>query len=140
MKSLFVDTSVWYSAADSADKSNLQAKEILSSEQGNLITSDHVLLETSLLIRIRLGKNQARTFWQSLRDGVARLEVTQTSDLEGAWNIGQTFLDQDFSIADRTSFALMTRLGINRAASFDRDFSLFRYGPGKKKAFEVLSA
>ena len=42
--SLFVDTSAWYAAADSDDRSNHQAKEILSAGE-RLVTTDHVLVE-----------------------------------------------------------------------------------------------
>jgi len=43
--SLFVDTSIWYAAADASDRSNSRAKAILKSG-GPLVTSDHVLIET----------------------------------------------------------------------------------------------
>jgi hypothetical protein len=36
-----------------------------------------------------------------------------------AWVTGQVFQDQDFSIVNRTSFAVMERLGITTVASFD---------------------
>jgi predicted nucleic acid-binding protein len=39
---------------------------------------------------------------------------------------------------DRTSFAVMQRLGLHRAASLDRDFAVFRYGPRRDRAFEVV--
>jgi predicted nucleic acid-binding protein len=39
---------------------------------------------------------------------------------------------------DRTSFAVMERLGIIRAASFDADFAVYRYGRKRDRAFEVL--
>jgi hypothetical protein len=32
----------------------------------------------------------------------------------------------------------MERLGITRVASFDRDFAIYRYGPNRDRAFEVL--
>jgi hypothetical protein len=32
----------------------------------------------------------------------------------------------------------MERLGLTRAASFDDDFAVYRYGRGRDKAFEVL--
>jgi predicted nucleic acid-binding protein len=60
------------------------------------------------------------------------------ADLETAWAIGETFPDQDFSIVDRTSFAVMERLGITRAASFDDHFAIYRYGRNRDRAFEVL--
>lgn len=73
--SVFVDTSAWYAAADSDDRSNLRAREIL---------------------------------------------------------------DQDLSLVDRTCFAVMNRLGLLRVASFDDDFGVYRFGPRRRLAFELL--
>ena len=50
------------------------------------------------------------------------------------WQIGALFSDQDFSIVDRTSFAVMQRLGIERAASFDDEFAVFQFGPNWRRA------
>ncbi len=44
----------------------------------------------------------------------------------------------DKSIIDRTSFAVMRRLGIERAASLDDDFAIFRFGPNRRQAFTVV--
>ena len=135
--SLFVDTSIWYAAADSSDRSNPEAKTVLSSGEA-LVTSDHVLIETWTLIRYRVGRKAAERFWQGLRDGVAIVETVGAADLEAAWQIGVSWRDQDFSIVDRTSFAIMRRLGIDRAASLDQDFAIFRYGPNRRQAFVVI--
>lgn len=135
--SLFVDTSIWYAAGDRGDRANRRAKEILKSDEP-LITTDHVLVETWLLFRHRLNRRAAERFWDGLRSGVAAIESVTTADLERAFAIGETYADQDFSIVDRTSFAVMQRLGLERAASLDDDFAVFRYGPGKRKAFSVL--
>jgi predicted nucleic acid-binding protein len=32
----------------------------------------------------------------------------------------------------------MRRLGIERAASFDSDFAVFRFGPGRRRAFTIV--
>jgi predicted nucleic acid-binding protein len=135
--SLFVDTSVWYAAADAGDRGHSKATEILSAGE-RLVGTDHVLVETWLLLRHRLGRNAAETFWDGLRSGVALIEPVTAGDLEVAWTIGRSFSDQDFSLVDRTSFAVMHRLGIERAASFDRDFLLYRFGPGRRRAFHVV--
>jgi predicted nucleic acid-binding protein len=134
---IFVDTSAWYAVADSGDRSNRRAKEVLSAT-ATFVTSDHVLLETWLLLRHRVSRNAAERFWKGLRSGAAHVEVVLAEDLEHAWEIGLQFPDQDFSLTDRTSFALMQRLQINRVASFDDDFAVFRYGRDRSLAFEVI--
>ena len=135
--SVFVDTSVWYAAADSGDASNSRAKAILTAGE-TLITSDHVLVETWTLLRYRLRRQAAERFWGALRNGVAAIEPVGPADLEVAWSIGLSYRDQDFSIVDRTSFALMQRLGIERAASFDDDFAIFRFGAQRRRAFTIV--
>ena len=135
--SLFVDTSVWYAAADSGDSSNERAKRILS-PAGSFLTTDHILVETWLLLRHRLHRGAAERFWEGLRGGVAVIEPVNGADLESAWAIGLDFPDQDFSIADRTSFAVMLRLGIHRAAALDDDYAVFRFGKNKNRAFEIV--
>ena len=73
-----------------------------------------------------------------MRQGAVRVEIVTTADMDAAWAIGERFTDQQFSLVDRTSFAVMERLGLTRAASFDRDFAVYRYGRNRDKAFEVL--
>jgi len=73
-----------------------------------------------------------------MRSGVAAIEPVGMADLEAAWQIGISWQDQDFSIVDRTSFAVMRRLGIERAASLDDHFAVFRFGPQRRQAFIVV--
>ena len=103
-----------------------------------LVTSDHVLVETWRLIHHFISAEAAEIFWGGLRNGIATIEQTTNADLEATWAIGEHFPDQDFSLVDLTSFALMERLGISRVISFDNDFAVFRDGLGHKAAFEVL--
>ncbi|HVI09041.1 MAG TPA: PIN domain-containing protein [Candidatus Binatia bacterium] len=135
--SLFVDTSIWYAAVDSGDRSNPRAKNILGASEP-LITSDHILVETWTLLHHKLGRKVAERFWEGLRGGVATIETVGPADLEAAWEIGVSWRDQDFSIVDRTSFAVMRRLGIERVASLDQDFAVFRFGPKRRQSFTVV--
>ena len=134
--SLFVDTSVWYAAADLDDAGHERAKELLSAGE-LLLTTDHILVETWVLLRHRLHVGAAERFWAALRSGVARVECVLPADLEVAWTIGRAWADQDFSIVDRTSFAVLERLGVTRVGAFDDDFAVYRFGPGRQRAFEV---
>jgi predicted nucleic acid-binding protein len=135
--SLFVDSSIWYAAADKSDTSNSRAKAALSGGEP-LITTDHILVETWTLVRHRLGWRAAERFWEGLRSGAATIESVGPADLNSAWEIGRSYRDQDFSIVDRTSFAVMRRLGIERAASLDDHFAIFRFGPNRRLAFTVV--
>lgn len=135
--SIFVDSSAWYAAARRGDRHNSRAKRLLATDE-RLVTSDHVLVETWRLIHHVISARAAEVFWDGLRSGIATIEQTTSADLEAAWAIGERFPDQNFSLVDRTSFALMERLGISRVISFDKDFSVFRYGRGRTNAFEVL--
>lgn len=97
-----------------------------------------MLIETWVLLRHRLHRKAAERFWEGIRGGVATLESVTAVDLEAAWAVGQAFPDQDFSVVDRTSFAVMLRLGVHRVASFDDHFAVFRFGAGRRRAFEVV--
>jgi predicted nucleic acid-binding protein len=134
---VFVDTSIWFAAIVSKDRGNRSATRILSSTTEH-VTTDHVLVETHLLLTVRGRPDAAETFWSAIRGGAARLEIVSEADMEAAWQIGRVFPDQGFSLVDRTSFAVMERLGITRAASFDYHFSVYRYGRNRQKAFDIL--
>jgi len=134
---LFVDSSMWYAAVDGADRSHRRASEILAGGEP-LLTSDQVLAETWSLIRRRIHHDAAERFWEALRAGVAGIEPVGVSDLEAAWAIGRLFPDQRFSLVDRTSFAVIERLGVTRAASFDAHFAVYRYGRARDRAFEIV--
>jgi predicted nucleic acid-binding protein len=133
---VFVDTSAFYATADSSDRWHERASEVLR-DAGRIVTTDHVLVETWRLVRAYGGYPAAERFWGGLREGGAVIENVLPNDLDKAWRIGEAFSDQDFSIVDRTSFAVMERLGIVSVASFDDHFSIYRFGPRRERAFDV---
>jgi len=119
------------------DRNNARAKEILGGID-RAVTTDHVIVETWLLLNNRYRRSGADLFWEGFRANAAQIELVTMADLQVAWTIADAFRDQTFSIVDRTSLAVMERLGITRVASFDRDFAIYRYGPNRDRAFEVL--
>ncbi|MDE0066497.1 MAG: PIN domain-containing protein [Acidimicrobiaceae bacterium] len=135
---IYVDTSAWVSMADSAEVAHERVAETLSEHRGRLITSDHVLQETWTVMRYRHGAAPAETLVNAIRAGIARVEVSLLADLEVAAAIGRAFEDQDFSLSDRTSWAVMERLGLSVAISLDRDFRVYRYGSDRRRALNVL--
>lgn len=134
---LFVDTSAFYAVVDDGDVNNARARKVLGAAEA-LVTSDLILAESWSLLHHRFGPHIAERFWAGIRSGGAVIEHIGPADLEVAWRIGEAFEDQDFSLVDRTSFAVMQRLGVHRAASFDNDFAIFRFGPRRERAFEMV--
>ena len=70
---------------------------------------------------------------------VAAIGQSVDADLGAARAIGEQFADQALSLVERTSFAMMERLGVLQMISFDDDFAVYRFGRGCGSAFEVLS-
>lgn len=133
----FVDTSVWFAAVNKRDRDHERAKEILGKIQSPL-TSTLVAAEAWRLMAQRLHWDAAESFLAVIRRGAAEVEAVGNPDFEAAWAIGQRFRDQSFSLTDRTSFAVMERLQVHSAASFDNDFAIYRFGGGKTGAFELI--
>ena len=134
---VFVDSSVWFASVFAKDMNSRRAKTLLTSGEP-LVTSDAVIVETWSLLFRRFHYSVAEQFWGGIRRGGAEIEKVTASDFDEAWRIGGLFADQRFSIVDRTSFAVMERLGLTRVASFDQDFAIYRYGRKRDRAFEVL--
>jgi len=134
---IFVDSSVWFALAVARDRGNTRAKSVLR-DNTDSVTTDHVMVETWLLLNSRYHHQAAERFWDRIRRGAVQIEFVTAVDLEKAWAIGEAFSDQTFSIVDRTSFVVMERLGITRTASFNDDFAIYRYGRNRDRAFEVL--
>jgi predicted nucleic acid-binding protein len=134
---VFVDTSAWFASVNAKDRHHHRASELLL-DQVELVTSTFVLVETWLLLQSKIGFYVAETFAGLVRSGGARLEHVTSEDMENVWRIATSFPDQRFSLVDRASFAMMERLGMSKVISFDDDFIIYRFGPYRRDAFEVL--
>ncbi len=138
---IFVDTSAFYGLADRNDRHHEQAQELYNAHisSDRLYTSDLVLAETWLLIRGRLGRQPALQWWAGLRSGIVDVRYAHAVDFEAAWRIIQEYADQDFSLVDCLSFALMERLGIETAFAYDHHFEVYRYGARAERHFRLLT-
>ncbi len=134
---VFVDTSIWYAAADDGDAHREVARSLLTEHAGALVTSDLVLAELWNLVNARVNHHTANRVVAATAAGIARVECATHADLEAAIAALATFPDQAFSLTDRTSWALMERLAITDALALDADFRIYRYGPQRRQAFAV---
>ena len=98
----------------------------------------HVLVETwTVACSLRYRAAADELVATILGRSVAEVLTATPQDILTALRIGETFADQDFSIVDRTSWAVMERCGITEAVAFDIDFSVYRFGPDLRQAFTV---
>lgn len=126
MRVIFVDTSGIVAAMNVKDKHHEKARAVLgrlSQERCSLLTTNYVRAETHALLLARAGRDLALRF---LEDETMAIEWVYPEDEERALEILRTFHDKDFSLTDATSFAVMERLGVKEALSFDRHF--IQYG------------
>ena len=138
MSRVFVDTSAWYALAASDDASHLRAVAVLREHSGRLVTTDHVLVETWFVARSRRDRASADALVSTVFDhDLAEVLTATPQDILHALRIGRLFGDQDFSMIDRTSWAVMERHGVKEAVSFDIDYAIYRYGPDLRGAFTI---
>jgi predicted nucleic acid-binding protein len=101
-------------------------------------TSDHVVVESWLLICSRLGRRAAMRFWDGLAANVLTVVASRRRISGAVTRSRRAWSDQTFSMVDRTSFALIERLGIRRTFAFDRHFRMVRLGWRRQLALEIV--
>ncbi len=122
MDAIFVDTSAWYALSNEHDTNHALARQYLT-ETNRLVTTNFIIDETITLTLIRAGyKNAVRVgelLWSRQLAGIVWVTA---EDERAAWQIFKHYNDKRFSFTDCTSFAVMTRLGLACAFTFDADF------------------
>jgi predicted nucleic acid-binding protein len=137
---IFVDTGAFYALADRGDRNHRTARNVFEARgtAGDLVTSDYVFVESWCLIRARLGRDAAMKFWDAMQSGVVTTYGVTSSDLARARAVASSWQDQDFSLIDCTSFALMERLKVDEALAFDNHFRIYRFGSKRQRAFRII--
>ncbi len=123
-----VDTSAFYALTDSKDKNHETAVAIrdrLLGEKWRLFTTNIILIEMHALILSRLGRAVALQVIQHVDRSNTTIVRVSPADEHAARRILAQYYDKDFALADATSFAVMKRLGISSAFTFDRHFAQY---------------
>lgn len=122
---VLIDASAYFALADDDDANYAVAQAILSnlaSQHYSLFTTTFVAAETHALLLARLSQNSATRFLRELEQSSTTLLHPAVDDLARARAIIYRYRDRDFSLTDTISFAMMERLGITVAFTFDRHF------------------
>ncbi len=119
---IFTDTSAWFALAYEGDPYHKAARTFVASAP-RLMTTNFVIDETITLVLMRLGYWPARELGEKLWSGQQThiVYVSQT-DQHAAWELFKQHDDKKFSFTDCTSFAVMERMGLLYAFTFDKHF------------------
>lgn len=116
----------WYAWQIVDDVDHPAAKAWFDQATEQLGTSDYVIDELLTLLRARGYDEIALKFGALLFAGIAcRVEYVQRVDLNRGWQVFSTYRDKEWSFTDCVSRAVIERLGIKTAASFDDHFRQF---------------
>lgn len=125
---VFVDTSAYFALTDARAQDHAAGQAIqtrLISERWRLFTTNFVLAEIHALALTRLGRAVAARVLRQLDESTTTIIRASAADERRAREIIFRYDDKDFSLTDAISFAVIERLGITQAFTFDRHFAQY---------------
>ena len=115
----FADTGAFVALLRQKDENYPAAKEFLSSRP-TLVTTDYVVDETVTLLLTRVSREAAVRFLDAVQHSrFVRLEMVGSPGFQEAADLFRSHEDKTWSFTDCASFAVMKRLGITQAFTFD---------------------
>jgi predicted nucleic acid-binding protein len=124
---VFVDSSAWFPLSHPANADHQPMAQALReriAQGARPVTTNLVIAETHSLILRRVHRSAALEFLREVRRA-PNLVVTSDEQLEERvqreWL--ERYADQNFSLTDGVSFAIMTERGIREALAVDRHFA-----------------
>ena len=122
----FVDTGAWFASVIPTDPRHRDVAEWHRANNFTLLTTDYVVDETLTLLRARGERTRAIELGRSFFDlGLFAVHRVDEHDLQEAWRSFREHPGRLWSFTDCTSKAVIERLHIKRALTFDRHFAEF---------------
>ncbi len=127
---VFVDSSAYLGLLDADDEHHASAVAIVSdlARAGwRQLTTNVLIIECHALLLSNLGIATAAQFLKDMDASRTTIVRVRASDEARAKQIIYQYTDKDFSFTDAISFAVMERLGIAWAFTFDRHFAQYGF-------------
>ena len=134
---VFVDSAAYLALLDADDEHHDTAVAIVSelaAEGWRQLTTNVLIIECHALILSHLGIAPAAQFLREMDASRTTIVRVRASDEARAKQIIYQYSDKAFSFTDALSFAVMERLSITRAFTFDRHFTQYGFtqlAPGR---------
>ncbi|MBI4333727.1 MAG: PIN domain-containing protein [Chloroflexi bacterium] len=124
---IFVDSSAWIALSDKKDENHTPARRFFSlifTENGQVVSTNHVIGETYTFVCHRLGYSLAQQFLTSVRESqrLKNIFVSREQE-EKAYGLLARYRDQRLSFVDATSFVVMRENRMSECFTFDRHFA-----------------
>ena len=120
------DTGFFYALFDGNDSLHAKAIEVAKTGRYAYFSTMPVITETAYLLQtIRLESVLDFLGW--VNKGAVQIVDLTHEDLDRAIEIIEKYRDLPADFADASIVAVAERLKINRVATFDRDFDVYRY-------------
>ncbi|MHB8576581.1 MAG: type II toxin-antitoxin system VapC family toxin [Dehalococcoidia bacterium] len=127
---VFTDSAAYLATADENDAMHQSAIAIaqrIEAERYRRFFSNLVLTETHAFIIRRIGHRTANGVLFELDNSRTVVVRVSARDERRAREILRQYADKAWSLTDATSFAVMERLHITRAFTFDSDFAQYGF-------------
>jgi uncharacterized protein len=126
-QAVFVDSGAWIALALSRDPLHQKAREqwdLLQAAGARLHTSVPVVIETFTFLDRNANRDVALAWRESIyRPGTVRILACELGDLQQSWDYFRRADLHKLSAVDATSFAIMKRVRIRIAYTFDHHFA-----------------
>jgi predicted nucleic acid-binding protein len=125
---VFLDSSCFLALVNPHDAHHQEARAIwtdLTQERWTAFTTNFVVAEAHALFLGRLGQIHATAFLRQVDRSSTTIVRATAQDEEQARVTIFRYQDHDFSLTDTISFAVMARLRIGAAFTFDRHFAQY---------------
>jgi predicted nucleic acid-binding protein len=127
---VFVDSSAYYALTDPRDDHHVQAvaeRQRLVREGSELYMTNAVLIELHGLILNRMDRDTAERVLDALFASATRIIRATERDETRARQIIHQQRDNEYSMTDAISFAVMQRLHLRQAWTYDHHFAQFGF-------------
>jgi uncharacterized protein len=125
---VFLDSSGFLALINPRDTYHAQARAAwtkLTEEGWHTFTTNFVVAETHALFLTRLGHDRATAFLRHILQSSTTIVRVSLRDEQQAQLIVFRYDDKNFSYTDASSFAVMERLRIGPAFTFDHNFEQY---------------
>jgi predicted nucleic acid-binding protein len=124
---LFVDTSAYFALYSADDEHHARAVAVAIAARRRLFTTNYIVAETHALFLRRVGRNAGALFLEEMDRSSTVVERVSLQDEHRAREIIFNQPDKTYTLTDATSFAMMERLRIGTAFTFDRHFAQYGF-------------